>query len=190
MLVGRDLECHGITEALDQVRAGRGTVMLLTGSAGLGKTALLEYAAGAADGMRVLRATGAEFEQRFAWAGLHQLLHPVLDRLDALPREQAAALRGALRLGPATGDDPFLVSLAVLTLVAQLAGDTGLVCLVDDAQWLDDQSADALRFAARRLNRDPVGLLVAVRDASASRFAPDRWPRLHLTPLPAPDMVE
>lgn len=132
---------------LGQVRAGRGAVLLVTGSPGLGKTALVEYASSTADGMRVLRATGAEFEHRFAWAGLHQLLHPVLDDLDGLPDEQAAALRGALRLGPATGDDPFMVSLAVLTLLSQLSDDGGLVCLIDDAHWLDDQSADALRFA-------------------------------------------
>src|SRR4051794_20922460 len=109
MLVGRDVECLGIAEVLGQVRVGRGRVLLVTGSPGLGKTALLEYAADAAAGMRVLRAAGAEFEQRFAWAALHQLLHPVLGHLDGLPDEQAAALRGALRLGPSTGEDPFLV---------------------------------------------------------------------------------
>src|SRR5207248_4720065 len=106
-----------------------------------------------------LRATGVEFEAGFPWGALHQLLHPVLDGLSGLPDEQFAALCGALRLGPPTGDDPFLVSLAVLTLLSQTATGTGLVCLVDDAQWLDDQSADALRFVARRLARDPIGLL-------------------------------
>jgi ATP/maltotriose-dependent transcriptional regulator MalT len=190
MLVGRDLERLGIAEVLGRVRVGRGAVMLVTGSPGLGKTALLEYAAYAADGMRVLRATGAEFEQRFAWAGLHQLLQPVLDHLDGLSVEQAAALRGALRLDRSTGDDPFLVSLGVLTLLSLLAEDAGLLCLVDDAQWLDDQSADALRFAARRLDRDPVGLLVAARDVPAGRFALDRWPRLNLAGLSGPEMAE
>ena len=175
---------------LRRVRVGRGAVLLVTGSPGLGKTALLGYAADAASGMRVLRATGAEFEQRFAWAALHQLLHPVLGDLGGLPDEQAAALRGALRLGRSTGDDPFLVSLGVLTLLSQLAEDGGLVCLVDDAQWLDDQSADALRFAARRLDRDPVGLLVAARDVPAGGFVLDRWPRLKLTGLSGPEMSE
>jgi len=189
MLVGRDLECLGIVEVLDQARAGRGAVLLVTGSPGLGKTALMEYAVGAADGLRVLRATGAEFEQRFPWAGLHQLLHPVLGQLDGLPGEQAAALRGALRLGPGTGDDPYLVSLAVLTLLSQVADDAGLVCLIDDAQWLDDQSVDALRFATRRLERDPVAVVVAARDVPVSRFALDRWPRLNLAPLSAPDVA-
>ena len=190
MLVGRNVECLGIAEVLGQVRVGRGTVLLVTGSPGLGKTALLEYAADAAAGMRVLRATGAEFEQRFAWAALHQLLHPVLEHLDGLPDEQAAALRGALRLGRSTGDDPYLVSLGVLTLLSQLAEDAGLVCLIDDAQWLDDQSADALRFAARRLAQDPVGVLVAAREVPADRFGLDRWPRLNLAALSAPEMTE
>src|SRR5205814_5943158 len=90
---------------------------------------------------------------------------------------------------PPTGDDPFLVSLAVLTLLSQTATGTGLVCLVDDAQWLDDQSADALRFVARRLARDPIGLLVAARDVPASRFARDPWPRLDLGGLPPDGMV-
>ena len=91
MLVGRDVERLGVDEVLGQVRVGRGEVLLVTGSPGLGKTALLGYAADAAGGIRVLRATGAEFERRFAWSGLHQLLHPVLDHLDGLPDEQAAA---------------------------------------------------------------------------------------------------
>src|SRR5207248_1965328 len=187
MLVGRDAECRRVTAALDDVRAGRGAVLLLAGPPGVGKTALLEYAAGAAGGLTVLRATGAEFEARFAWGGLHQLLQPVLGQLDGLPAEQAAALRGALRLGPATGDDPFLVSLAVLGLLA--AGGTGVVCLVDDAQWLDDQTADALRFVARRVERDPIGLIVSQRD-TPSRFALEPWPRIDLTGLAANGMAD
>src|SRR5690348_14924704 len=110
-------------EALDRVRGGGGALLLVTGAPGLGKSALLDYAAAAATagGLTVLRACGAEFEAPFAWAGLHQLLRPVLGQLDGLPAEQAAALRGALRLGPATGHDPFLVSLALLTLLSQAA---------------------------------------------------------------------
>src|SRR5436190_4999217 len=187
MLVGRDAECLRITGALDLVRAGRGSTLLLTGPPGVGKTALLEYAARAAGELPVLRATGVEFESRFAWGGLHQLLLPVLDQLDAVPAEQAAALRGALRLGPATGDDPFLVSLAVLSVLSQPTG--GVVCLVDDAQWLDDQSADALRFVARRVERDPIGLIVSQRD-TPSRFALEPWPRIDLTGLAANGMAE
>jgi len=202
VLVGRAEECRRVTEALDRVRAGSGALLLVTGSPGLGKSALLDYAAAAASagGLTVLRACGAEFEAPFAWAGLHQLLRPVLGQLDGLPAEQAAALRGALRLGPATGHDPFLVSLALLTLLSQAAAgpassgpsgsSPGLICLVDDAQWLDDQSADALRFVARRLDRDQIGLVVAARDAPASRFALDPWPRIDLTGLPADGLTE
>jgi DNA-binding CsgD family transcriptional regulator len=198
VLVGRAAECRRVTAALDRVRAGGGALLLVTGSPGLGKSALLDYAAVAATsgGLTVLRACGAEFEAPFAWAGLHQLLRPVLGQLDGLPDEQAAALRGALRLGPATGHDPFVVSLALLTLLSQAAAgsgpsgsglpSSGLLCLVDDAQWLDDQSADALRFVARRLDRDQLGLVVAARDTPASRFARDPWPRIDLTGL-APD---
>jgi len=187
MLVGRDAECRRITAALDDVRAGRGAVLLLAGPPGVGKTALLEHTANKADGLTVLRATGAEFEARFAWGGLHQLLQPVLGQLDGLPDEQAAALRGALRLGPATGDDPFLVSLAVLGLLA--ATRKGVVCLVDDAQWLDDQTADALRFVARRVERDPIGLIVSQRDTPPSRFGSGPWPRIDVTGLPANGMA-
>jgi len=202
VLVGRAGECRRVTEALDRVRAGGGALLLVTGSPGLGKSALLDYAAAAATdgGLTVLRACGAEFEAPFAWAGLHQLLRPVLGQLDGLPAEQAAALRGALRLGPATGHDPFLVSLALLTLLSQAAAGPassgpsgsgpGLICLVDDAQWLDDQSADALRFVARRLDRDQIGLVVAARDAPASRFALDRWPRIDLAGLDADGLTE
>jgi DNA-binding CsgD family transcriptional regulator len=197
MLVGRDPEARRVAEALDDVRSGRGAVLLLTGPPGVGKSALLHHAASTAEasgsdvpgGLTVLRATGVEFESTFAWSALHQLLRPVLGRLADLPAEQAAALRGALRLGPATGDDPFLVSLAVLTLLSVAAGGTGLVCLVDDAHWLDDQSADALRFVARRLARDPIGLLVAARDRPASRFAGDPWPRLELAGLASDGMA-
>jgi DNA-binding CsgD family transcriptional regulator len=200
VLVGRARECRRVTEALDRVRGGGGALLLVTGSPGLGKSALLDYAAAAAGELTVLRACGAEFEAPFAWAGLHQLLRPVLGQLDGLPADQAAALRGALRLGPATGHDPFLVSLALLTLLSQAAAgsglpssglpSSGLLCLVDDAQWLDDQSADALRFVARRLDRDQIGLVVAARDAPASRFTLDRWPRIDLSGLGADGLAE
>src|SRR5256885_1786146 len=117
MLVGRDAECLRITGALDQVRAGQGGTLLLTGPPGVGKTALLEYAGQAAGELAVLRATGVEFESRFAWGGLHQLLQPVLDQLDAVPVEQAAALRGALRRS-ADGS-----ALALLEIIGTLSAE-------------------------------------------------------------------
>ena len=190
MLVGRGEERGRIDALLRRVRAGEGAVLALTGPPGIGKTALLEYAAAQAAGLTVLRAVGSAFESTLAWGGLHQLLAPGGAGMDTLPAEQAAALRGALRLGPATGDDAFLVFLAVLTLWSQIATGSGLLCLVDDAQWLDDPTSDALRFVGRRLGQDPIGLVVAGRDQPASRFATDRWPGMEVPGLAAADMRE
>ncbi|MEV0201523.1 LuxR family transcriptional regulator [Nonomuraea sp. NPDC050691] len=141
------------------VTGGSGA-LIIRGEPGIGKTALLEHARGAAEGLRLLRANGVESEAELPFAGLHQLLQPVMHRLEELPRTQAAALRGAMGLGPASGDR-FLVGLAVLTLLA----DCGpVLCLIDDAQWLDRSSADTLLFASRRLNVEAVVLLFAAGD--------------------------
>ncbi|HEY6797136.1 MAG TPA: ATP-binding protein, partial [Kineosporiaceae bacterium] len=183
MLIDRDEERRAVGGVLDGVRAGRGGVLLVTGAPGMGKTALLAQAEHEAAGLAVLRATGAEFEAGFTWAGLHQLLRPVIHQVDALPPEQAAALRGAFRLGPGRDDDPFVVYLATLTLLSQVAAGRGVVCLVDDVHWLDDQSADALRFLARRIDRDPIGLVLAARDGVPHRLVADPWPQLRLAPI-------
>ncbi|HEU5388204.1 MAG TPA: AAA family ATPase [Streptosporangiaceae bacterium] len=166
-LCGRAAERRIITGLLDQARGGRSGVLVIRGEAGIGKTALLKYAAGQAADMPVLRGSGVESEAELPFAGLHLILRPVLDRLGDLPPAQAAALRGALALPGGQGrpvDDRFLVGLGVLTVLSELAEDRPLLCLIDDAQWLDRASADALFFAARRLDAEGVVMLFATRD--------------------------
>ncbi|GAB3969884.1 LuxR family transcriptional regulator [Actinoallomurus acanthiterrae] len=136
----------------------------MRGEAGIGKSVLLDRAAEAAAGLRVLRATGVEAERDLAFAGLLQLLWPVQTRLETLPDPQADALRTAFGSGGSGGGDRFLTGLAVLTLLADLAEDEPVLCLVDDAQWIDRASADALLFAARRLSAEGVVMVFATRD--------------------------
>ena len=137
---------------------------MLRGEAGVGKTALLEYLLDQASGCRVVRAAGAESEMELAYAGLQQLCAPLLDRLDALPGPQREALSTAF--GLSTGDPPdrFFVGLAVLSLCAEAARDRPLLCVVDDAQWLDRASVQALAFVARRLHAESVALVLAIRE--------------------------
>ncbi|MGW4118324.1 helix-turn-helix transcriptional regulator [Nocardia sp. NPDC004711] len=163
MLYGRAEELALIDRLLADAVAGRSGALVLTGPAGIGKTALLDYAAARADGLRVIRVSGIELEAELPFAGLHLLLRPALDRLHALPEPQAAALRGAFGLAAAETGDRFLIGLAVLSMLAELAEDGPVLCLVDDAQWLDRSSAEALTFAARRLHHEGVLLLFAVR---------------------------
>ena len=140
---------------------------MVRGEPGVGKSALLDYLAGRAAGCRVVRAAGVESEMELAFAGLHQLLAPVLDRIDRLPGPQREALRTAFGLSAGPVPDRFLVGLAVLGLVSEVAGERPLVCVVDDEQWLDRASVQALGFAARRLAADPVGLVFAARVTGA-----------------------
>ena len=145
------------------VRDGLSTALVLTGDAGIGKTRLLQYATAMAADMRVTWTSGAESEIQLGYAGLHQLLVPFIDRIDDLPVPQRSALAAAFGLvaGP---PDRFLVGLAVLTLLADAVGEMPLVCVIDDAQWLDQESLAVLSFVARRLYADGVGLLFGVRD--------------------------
>ncbi|NDU76244.1 AAA family ATPase [Actinomadura sp. DSM 109109] len=189
MLYGRDGELAAIDGLLDRARAGRSGTLVLRGEAGIGKSALLDHAAGAADGMRVLRGTGIESESGMPYAGLHLLLGRHLDRIGGLPGAQAEALRAALNLGgPEAESDRFLVGLAVLTLLSDLAEERPLLCLVDDAHWMDASSAEALLFAARRLDAEPIALVFAARDAvapecAAPEFAAQGLPELRLRGL-------
>src|SRR5260221_12164717 len=163
MLYGRSAETARINGMLAAARAGRSGTLVLRGEPGVGKTALLDYAAAAGEGMRVLRGTGIESETELAFAGLELLLRPGLGSIDVLPPPQAAALRGALGLASSPGEDRFLIGLAALSVMSELAGDGAVVCLVDDAHWLDPASADALLFAARRLDAEGIALPVAAR---------------------------
>ena len=166
-LRGRESEQVVIASLLDGVRGFRSGVLVLRGQPGVGKSALLEDAQGRAGGVLVLRAVGVESEAEFAFAGLHQLLRPVLDRLDRIPDHLAAALRRAVGVdpvGPGGADDRFLVALAVLALMAEVAEDAPLLCLIDDAHWVDDASITALVFVARRLAAERVALVFAARD--------------------------
>ena len=140
---------------------------MVHGEPGVGKSALLEYLAGRAAGCRVVRTAGVESEMELAFAGLHQLLAPVLDRVEGLPGPQREALGTAFGVSAGPAPDRFLVGLAVLGLVSEVAAERPLVCVVDDEQWLDRASVQALGFAARRLAADPVGLVFAARVAGA-----------------------
>ncbi|TMR88066.1 LuxR C-terminal-related transcriptional regulator [Nonomuraea basaltis] len=159
MLYGRQAEQSVIGGLLE----GRSGALVVRGEAGIGKSALLEFSAASTRG-RVLRVTGVEPETDLPFAALHLLLRPVVDHIEALPQQQAEALRGALGLGGDNRGDRFLVGLATLSLLVELSAAGPVVCLVDDAQWLDGESADALLFAARRLHDEPVAVLFAARE--------------------------
>jgi hypothetical protein len=161
------LDRHGeravLDGVLDQARGGSSAVLVVRGEPGIGKTALLDYAAGRAVGFRVVRAWGVESEMELAFAGLHQLCVPMLGRLDQLPGPQRDALAVAFGMREGPAPDRFLVGLAVLSLLAATAEDQPLACLVDDAQWLDRASVQCLAFAARRLLAEPVAVIFAAR---------------------------
>ncbi|HEV3291582.1 MAG TPA: AAA family ATPase, partial [Streptosporangiaceae bacterium] len=163
-LLNREGERAALDGLLEDLRSGRGRALVVRGEAGVGKSALLEYVAGAAADMRVARAAGVESEVELAFAGLHLLCAPLLDRLERLPGPQRDALGVAFGLRAGGAPDRFLVGLAVLTLLAEVAEDRPLLCMVDDAQWLDQASAQVLAFAARRLLAEPVGLIFAARE--------------------------
>jgi DNA-binding CsgD family transcriptional regulator len=163
-LVDRQRERQALDGLVQDLRSGRGWALVVRGEAGVGKSALLEYAAGAAADVRVARAVGVESEMELAFAGVHQLCAPLLDRLERLPGPQRDALGTAFGLRGGGAPDRFLVGLAVLTLLSEAAEDRPVLGLVDDAQWLDRASAQVLAFVARRLLADPVGLMFAARD--------------------------
>jgi hypothetical protein len=162
-LTGRHAECGVLDRLVEAVRAGESRALVVHGEPGVGKTALLEYLARQSSGCRVARAAGVQSEMELAFAGLHQLSAPMLDRLERLPEPQCDALRTALGMSAGPAPDRFLVGLAVLSLMSEVAHEQPLVCLIDDQQWLDHASAQALAFAARRLVAESVGLIFATR---------------------------
>jgi DNA-binding CsgD family transcriptional regulator len=164
-LRGREQECAALDRLLEATRSGRSDVLVLHGEAGVGKTALLDYAIESASDMLVVRAAGVESEMELAFAALYQLCTPLLHRLVGLPAAQSRAL--AITFGLSEGPVPnrFLVALAVLGLLSNAAAERPVLCAIDDAQWLDRASADALTFVAHRLQAESVGMLFAAREA-------------------------
>jgi DNA-binding CsgD family transcriptional regulator len=162
-LGGRRRECDVLDQLVNAARAGESRALVVRGEPGVGKTALLDYLAEQASGCRVARAVGVESEMELVYAGVHQLLTPMLDRLERLPGPQRQALQTAFGLSSGPAPDRFLVGLATLSLLADVAEEHPLVCLVEDEQWLDHASAQVLAFVARRLVAESVGLVFAAR---------------------------
>ena len=156
-----------LDQLLEDVRGGASRALVVHGEAGMGKTALLEYVAGRASDFRVVSVAAAQAEMEFGFAALHQLCLPLLDHLDAVPAPQRKALYVTFGLGVGPVPDRFLVGLAVLSLLAEVAAERPLVCLIDDEQWLDQASAQVLAFVARRLGTESVGLVFGARTPSA-----------------------
>src|ERR1700754_734096 len=183
-LRGRRNERALLDELLATARAGRSGTLVLRGEAGIGKTALLDYAVESAPDFRVLRVAGVESEMELPFAGLHQLCAPLRDSLDRLPDRQRDALATTFGLSAGTVPDRLFVGLATLSLLAEAAEGRPLLCVIDDAQWLDRASAQALAFVARRLLAESVVMLFAVREALRELAA---LPELVVTGLPDAD---
>ena len=175
-LRGRSSECETLAGLVQAARSGHSGVLVVRGDPGIGKTALLEYLAGAAGGSRILRVAGVESQMELAFAGLHQLCEPLLDGLDRLPEPQADALGTAFGLRAGAPPDRFLIGLAVLTLLSEGARQQPLLCLVDDAQWLDEATVQTIAFVVRRLAAEAVVLVIAARTSEDQQ----RWAGLPL----------
>jgi hypothetical protein len=168
-LRGRENECDVLDRLLRDVRAGQSQVRVVRGEPGVGKSALLEYVVESASGCRVSRAAGSEYEMELAYAGLHQLCAPMLDLRERLPGPQRDALETAFGLSAKPPPDRFVVGLAVLGLLSEAAEAQPLICVIDDAQWLDKASALTIAFVARRLLAESVGLVFGVREPNEAR---------------------
>ena len=188
-LVGYRAEQKALHELLDSVRAGISCAVVIRGDPGAGKSALLQEAVDAASDMQVVRIVAVESERALAFAGVHQLLLPLLPVADRLPEPQKRALQVAFGEISGPSADPFLVGLAVLTLLSQAAESRPLLCVIDDAQWLDDESANILCFVARRLLADSVAIIVAAEETTGQVRLPE-LPEIRLGGLSAANAGE
>ena len=162
-LLGRTAELEILDQLIVNVRSGQSAVLVVRGEPGIGKTALLRHLIGQASGFRVIRATGVESEMELPFAGLHQLCAPMLGRLDSLAEPQRHGVSVAFGLASGHNPDPFLVALGALSLMAETSEEQPLLCVVDDAQWLDQASAQILGFVGRRLLAESIALVFAAR---------------------------
>jgi DNA-binding CsgD family transcriptional regulator len=165
-LIGRHAECDVLNRLVEAIRAGESRALVLSGEAGVGKTALLDYLAERSSDCRIARAAGVQSEMELPFAALHQLCAPMLDSLQGLPMPQREAVRTAFGMSSGPAPDRFLVGLGVLSLLSDVASQQPLLCLVDDEQWLDRASAQVLGFVARRFGAESVGLVFAARTPS------------------------
>jgi len=175
VLLGREVEQARLADLVDRARRGRAGALVVRGEPGVGKSALLNdliEESGHA-GLRVLRTQGLESESPLAFGALHRLLRPILDLLARLPLPQARALRVAFGAEDGSPVEPFLVGIATLSMLTEAAEEAPVLCVVDDAHWLDTASADALLFAARRLEADRVAIVFSARDSGDRAFNPD-----------------
>ncbi|MGI5286419.1 helix-turn-helix transcriptional regulator [Nonomuraea polychroma] len=186
MLFGRRQEISVLTGLLEGAESGRGAAVVVRGEAGIGKTALLEWALEASPEMRVLRATGVEFEMGLPFSGLHQLLAPLLNRLERLSAPQREAIEVAFGHREGVAPDRLMVGMATMSLLSEMASERPVLCVIDDAQWLDQVSAQALAFAARRIAAERVALLLGLRDPVRAPEL-DQLPSLRVSGLPDTD---
>ena len=189
-LIDREAEKQALDEVLDSVRRGMSGALVLRGEPGVGKSALLGYAVERAADLQIVRMVAVESEKTLGFAAVHQLLVPFLPGVDRLPEPQRRALGVAFGLVSGSPADPFLVGLAVLTLLADTAEVRPVLCVIDDAQWLDEESADVLGFVARRLLADRVGMLFAMRETAEPDARLQALPGLRIAGLPEPDAYE
>jgi DNA-binding CsgD family transcriptional regulator len=184
--LGRTRECERLDAMLTQVRDGHSAVLVIRGEPGIGKTALLRYAARQASGLRTTEVEGVQAEMELPFAAIHRLCAPMFDGLDALAEPQRMALRVALGVSAGAAPDRFLVAVAVLNLLSVTAEERPLLCLVDDAQWLDAVSLESLGFVARRLVAEPIAMIFSLREPITTG-ALDGLPQLSLEGLDEPD---
>ncbi len=189
-LVDRCVEKKALDALLDSVRAGMSGALVLRGEPGIGKSALLDYAVERAADLQIVRTVAVESENTLGFAAVHQLLVPLLPAMDRLPEPQRQAIGVAFGLVSGPPANPFLVGLAVLTLLSDASEVRPVLCVLDDAQWLDEESADALGFVARRLLADRVGMLFAIRETTEPNPRLHALPGLRIAGLPAPDAYE